>query len=193
MLPQFVIDKIFQMTRGNAVITTDVGQHQMWAAQYYHCQRPNNWIISGGLGTMGYGLPGRDRRAGGAPGRARGLRRRRRLVPDEHPGDGHGRGGAPPGQGRASSTTATSAWSGSGSSTSTTTASRRSTCTSQPDFVKLAEAFGALGLRADTVGRGGAGAREGLRAPRPGGDGLPRLARPRTATRWCRRARRRRR
>ena len=57
ILPQFVIDKMFQMTRGTAVITTDVGQHQMWGAQYYHCQSPNNWISSGGLGTMGFGLP----------------------------------------------------------------------------------------------------------------------------------------
>ena len=57
ILPQFVIDKMFQMTRGQAVVTTDVGQHQMWAAQYYHCQEPNHWVTSGGLGTMGFGLP----------------------------------------------------------------------------------------------------------------------------------------
>jgi len=57
ILPQFVIDKLYQMTHGEAVITTDVGQHQMWAAQYYHCQSPNHWISSGGLGTMGFGLP----------------------------------------------------------------------------------------------------------------------------------------
>ncbi len=57
ILPQYVIDKMYQMTRGAAVITTDVGQHQMWGAQYYHCQAPNNWISSGGLGTMGFGLP----------------------------------------------------------------------------------------------------------------------------------------
>jgi acetolactate synthase-1/2/3 large subunit len=57
LLPQFVVDKLYQMTHGQAVITTDVGQHQMWAAQYYHCQSPNNWVTSGGLGTMGFGLP----------------------------------------------------------------------------------------------------------------------------------------
>ena len=55
--PQFVIDKAYELTQGRAVVTTDVGQHQMWAAQYYHCQEPRSWITSGGLGTMGYGLP----------------------------------------------------------------------------------------------------------------------------------------
>ncbi len=55
--PQYVIEKIYQMTQGNAIITTDVGQHQMWAAQYYKFDRPRTFINSGGLGTMGYGLP----------------------------------------------------------------------------------------------------------------------------------------
>jgi acetolactate synthase-1/2/3 large subunit len=57
ILPQYVIDKVYELTRGQAVVTTDVGQHQMWAAQYYHAQRARDWITSGGLGTMGYGLP----------------------------------------------------------------------------------------------------------------------------------------
>ena len=55
--PQFVIQKLYQVTEGQAIITSDVGQHQMWAAQYYHFDRPRQWINSGGLGTMGFGLP----------------------------------------------------------------------------------------------------------------------------------------
>jgi acetolactate synthase-1/2/3 large subunit len=55
--PQYVIEKIYEMTQGNAVITTDVGQHQMWAAQFYKFNHPRTFINSGGLGTMGYGLP----------------------------------------------------------------------------------------------------------------------------------------
>ncbi len=55
--PQFVIEKLWEVTGGDAFITSDVGQHQMWAAQYYGFDKPRRWINSGGLGTMGVGLP----------------------------------------------------------------------------------------------------------------------------------------
>jgi acetolactate synthase-1/2/3 large subunit len=55
--PQFMIEAMYEATDGEAIITSDVGQHQMWAAQYYHFSRPRQWINSGGLGTMGFGLP----------------------------------------------------------------------------------------------------------------------------------------
>jgi acetolactate synthase-1/2/3 large subunit len=55
--PQQVIQAIYRATRGGAIICTDVGQHQMWAAQHYPFDRPRRWITSGGLGTMGFGLP----------------------------------------------------------------------------------------------------------------------------------------
>jgi len=55
--PQFVIEKLWEVTKGDAFVTSDVGQHQMWAAQYYKFDRPRRWINSGGLGTMGFGLP----------------------------------------------------------------------------------------------------------------------------------------
>jgi len=56
--PQYAIERLFAATRGKDVyITTEVGQHQMWAAQYFHFDEPNRWMTSGGLGTMGYGLP----------------------------------------------------------------------------------------------------------------------------------------
>jgi acetolactate synthase-1/2/3 large subunit len=55
--PQFVIETLCRLTRGNAIITTEVGQNQMWAAQYYHVDKPNTFITSGGLGCMGFGLP----------------------------------------------------------------------------------------------------------------------------------------
>ncbi|MFH5780144.1 acetolactate synthase large subunit [Heyndrickxia oleronia] len=57
MSPQRLIELVHQYTEGNAIITTDVGQHQMWAAQYYHFSKPNRWVTSGGLGTMGFGFP----------------------------------------------------------------------------------------------------------------------------------------
>ena len=55
--PQYVVEKLFELTKGQAIITTEVGQNQMWAAQYYHFDRPNHFITSGGLGCMGFGLP----------------------------------------------------------------------------------------------------------------------------------------
>ena len=56
--PQYAIQRLYELTKGrDTYITTEVGQHQMWAAQHYHFEEPNRWMTSGGLGTMGYGLP----------------------------------------------------------------------------------------------------------------------------------------
>ena len=55
--PQYVVEKLWEVTKGDAYVTSDVGQHQMWAAQYYRFDQPRRWINSGGLGTMGVGLP----------------------------------------------------------------------------------------------------------------------------------------
>ena len=56
--PQYAVQRLYELTRGRDVyITTEVGQHQMWAAQFFHFEEPNRWMTSGGLGTMGYGLP----------------------------------------------------------------------------------------------------------------------------------------
>jgi acetolactate synthase-1/2/3 large subunit len=55
--PQRMVQMISEITKGNAIVVTDVGQHQMWAAQHYQYNHPRSWISSGGLGTMGYGFP----------------------------------------------------------------------------------------------------------------------------------------
>ncbi len=56
--PQYAIERLFELTKDREVfVTTEVGQHQMWAAQFFHFDKPNHWMTSGGLGTMGYGLP----------------------------------------------------------------------------------------------------------------------------------------
>jgi acetolactate synthase-1/2/3 large subunit len=55
--PQYVVEKLYEVTKGEAFVCSDVGQHQMWAAQYYKFDKPRRWMNSGGLGTMGFGLP----------------------------------------------------------------------------------------------------------------------------------------
>ena len=55
--PQYVLETLYKLTKGDAFVTSDVGQHQMWAAQFYKFDKPRRWINSGGLGTMGFGLP----------------------------------------------------------------------------------------------------------------------------------------
>jgi acetolactate synthase-1/2/3 large subunit len=57
LLPQYIIRQLYEATGGEAIVVTGVGQHQMWAAQHYSFHDPNSFISSGGLGTMGFGLP----------------------------------------------------------------------------------------------------------------------------------------
>jgi acetolactate synthase-1/2/3 large subunit len=67
--PQYVIEELNRQTNGEAIITTGVGQHQMWAAQFYRWRHPRQMITSGGLGTMGYGLPSAMGAQLGSPGK----------------------------------------------------------------------------------------------------------------------------
>jgi acetolactate synthase I/II/III large subunit len=65
--PQYMVQALYEATGGEAIVTSDVGQHQMWAAQYFHFEKPRRWINSGGLGTMGFGLPAAMGAAVGCP------------------------------------------------------------------------------------------------------------------------------
>jgi acetolactate synthase-1/2/3 large subunit len=65
--PQFLVEALYRATGGDCILSSDVGQHQMWAAQYFHFAKPRRWINSGGLGTMGFGLPAAIGAAVGCP------------------------------------------------------------------------------------------------------------------------------
>ena len=86
--PQYAIERLYELTKDrDTYITTEVGQHQMWAAQFFRFEEPNRWMTSGGLGTMGYGLPAAIGVQLAHPQVAGHRHRRRGLGPDEHAGD----------------------------------------------------------------------------------------------------------
>ena len=88
ILPQYAIERLFELTRGrDTYITTEVGQHQMWAAQFFGFEEPHRWMTSGGLGTMGYGLPAAVGVQVAHREQPRDRHRRRRLGADDDAGD----------------------------------------------------------------------------------------------------------
>jgi acetolactate synthase-1/2/3 large subunit len=86
--PQYAVQRLYELTKNRETyVTTEVGQHQMWAAQFYKFEEPNRWMTSGRPGTMGYGLPAAIGVQLAHPKGAGGRHRRRGLDPDEHAGD----------------------------------------------------------------------------------------------------------
>lgn len=164
--PQYVVDKLYEITNGEAIITTEVGQNQMWAAQYYHFDKPGHFITSGGLGCMGFGLPA----AIGA----------QVACPDKLVVDIAGDGSIQ--MNIQELTTAVQSclpvkvvilnngYLGMVRQWQELFYEKRYACTSMahaPDFVKLAEAYGAVGLRATKPEEVDRVLREGIKTPRP--------------------------
>jgi len=164
--PQFVVEKLYELTKGQAIITTEVGQNQMWAAQYYHFDQPNHFITSGGLGTMGFGLPAAIGAQIACPDK---------LVVDIA-GDGSIQMNI---QEMATAVQCclpvkvailNNAYLGMVRQWQELFYDKRYVCTDMdcaPDFVKLAEAFGAVGLRASKPEEVEAVLKEGLSVPQP--------------------------
>jgi acetolactate synthase I/II/III large subunit len=164
--PQFVVEKLFELTEGRAIITTEVGQNQMWAAQYYHFDEPNHFISSGGLGTMGFGLPA----AIGA----------QIAYPDKLVVDIAGDGSIQMNIQEMATAVQhclpvkvailNNGFLGMVRQWQQLFYDRRYSCTTMdfsPDFAKLAEAFGAVGLRASKPSEVEPVLREAIATPRP--------------------------
>ncbi len=164
--PQFVVEKLFELTEGKAIITTEVGQNQMWAAQYYHFDEPNHFISSGGLGTMGFGLPA----AIGA----------QIAFPDKLVVDVAGDGSIQMNIQEMATAVQhclpvkvailNNGFLGMVRQWQQLFYDRRYSCTTMdfsPDFAKLAEAFGAVGLRATKPSEVEPVLREAIATPRP--------------------------
>jgi acetolactate synthase-1/2/3 large subunit len=164
--PQYVVEKLYELTRGNAIITTEVGQNQMWAAQYYHFDNPNHFITSGGLGCMGFGLPA----AIGA----------QRACPDKLVVDVAGDGSIQMNIQEMATAVQyclpvkivilNNNYLGMVRQWQELFYEKRYACTlmeHSPDYVKLAEAYGAVGLRATKPEEVSAVLSEGLSIPQP--------------------------
>ncbi len=162
--PQYVVETLYRLTRGKAIITTEVGQNQMWAAQYYHFDHPDHFITSGGLGVMGFGLPAAIGAQVANPGK---------LVVDIA-GDGSIQMNI---QEMATAiqyglpvkvVILNNRYLGMVRQWQELFYDKRYACTGMehaPDFVKLAEAYGALGLRATTPDQVESVLMQGLSSP----------------------------
>jgi acetolactate synthase-1/2/3 large subunit len=147
IMPQYVVEKLYEVTGGDAIITSDVGQHQMWAAQYYKFDKPRRWLNSGGLGTMGVGLPYAMGAALANPD-AGCLYHRRRFDPDVYSGTVDGQAVRLP----IKIINLNNRYLGMVRQWQEMFYSRRysqSYMDSLPDFVKLAEAYGHVGIRVE--------------------------------------------
>ena len=146
--PQFMVEAMHRATKGDAIITSDVGQHQMWAAQYYGFDKPRRWINSGGLGTMGFGLPAAIGAKVACPDEDGRLPRRRRQPDHELPGAGHLRHRDIP----VKVFLMNNGYMGMVRQWQELFWDRRYSSVEMgpsPDWVKLAEAFGATGMRCE--------------------------------------------
>ena len=162
--PQYVVETLYRLTQGQAIITTEVGQNQMWAAQYYHFDHPDHFITSGGLGVMGFGLPAAIGAQVAKPGK---------LVVDIA-GDGSIQMNI---QEMATAiqyglpvkvVILNNRYLGMVRQWQELFYDKRYACTNMehaPDFVKLAEAYGAMGLRATTPDQVESVLMQGLSSP----------------------------